>query len=899
MRFKKILIIFFSLLLFMAAGIFVIGKYYNNEVKDFVFKRINERLTAPLSVGDMELTLFADFPQASLRFTNVTIADKLSRNQSDTLLYAEKLFLSFNFWDIWNKNYKITKVKVEGGMFHLAYDKKGNSNLEIWKKDEKASDNSDFKLDLNSVELENLFFRLSQPANRQYLRCFIKNSELSGNFSSSQYNLETALNARVYNYSINGVNYITHKDLALETTLNINNDKSTIEFREVALGINTINLAIDGIINYGKRPMLDLNIRGKQISVIELMASLPEFSRESIKNYETEGTLSLKSRLWGSLEHGDLPRFTADFNIDKASLTEKTSNITLSNLDLEGSYSSSFTGFDDSLRFDHLSGNFSLGQFAVSGSVFNFKNPDIKAMVQGNVDLEQLYHFFRWEGADTLAGKLAINASIVGKLDQTDTASAQVINKLNTNGTVSLKDGRFKLRDARQTLQKVSGEVTLEGNLAMVKNLSLHTANCDFKIDGIINNLLPYIFRKDQEMMVEASLRSSKIDLSDFIEEKASSKDRQDLRVAFPPGVKGNLTANIGKLLYRKFSAEQISGRFKLAPTGLAAEGLDLKAFNGRVQGSVYLERQADHYNLNNQTTLTNVELDKVFLQFENFGQDIITNKEVKGKTDASVAVNARLNNQLQVDASSLVSTIQLKIRDGELNNLQVLQDLAGYLRSNVAINAVVNCTKLADRLKKVSFSTLENTITIKDKKITIPEMAIKSSALDINVNGTHTFDNHIDYGLNFRMAQIFKKDVVTEYGYIVDDNTGMRMFIAIGGTTDDPQFKYDKLSASQARKEKFQQEKATFKSILKQELGLFKNDTTVKAAPATGKAPVKFELEYENKKKPTPSASQPIPTATTPSKQKEAAKATTDKDKKKKAKKEYDEKDYNLDGDL
>ncbi len=304
---------------------------------------------------------------------------------------------------------------------------------------------------------------------------------------------------------------------------------------------------------------------------------------------------------------------------------------------------------------------------------------------------------------------------------------------------------------------------------------------------------------------------------------------------------------------------------------------------------------------MKNQTILTNIELEKAFYQFEDFGQTILTHKELKGKADATVKVIAKMTNQLQVDDKTLTSTIQLKVRDGELTNLQVLQDLAGYLKTNTAINAVINCTKLAERLKKVTFSTLENTISIKDRKILIPEMAIKSSALDINVNGTHSFDNHIDYGLNFRMAEVFKKDVVTEYGYIVDDNTGMRMFIAISGTTDKPVFKYDKLSAAQARKDKFQQEKETFKSILKQELGLFKKDSTLKKVAAPTKAPVKFELEYDTKK-PKPSAQNPIPTVKPSGKEEgkgNKEKPSTDKPKKKKEKKETDDKDYNLDDDI
>ncbi|MES2628576.1 MAG: AsmA-like C-terminal region-containing protein [Bacteroidota bacterium] len=893
MRLKKILLVFLGVLIFLAGSIFIIGKYYNNEVKQFVFQRVNERLNTPVSVGDMELTLFADFPQASLRFSNVVISDKLSKNQRDTLLYADELFLSFNFWDIWNKEYKITRVRVNGGMFHLAYDKKGRSNLDIWKSDSTSTARTDFRIDLNSVDITNLFFRFTQPANGQSMRCFVRHADLSGNFSSQSYSLETVLNARMYAYSINGVNYLDNKDISLETTLNIDNDRQELAFSEVKLGINAINLALNGTVNYSKNASVDLDISGREISIIELLASMPDFGREKLKDYETEGFLTISSHLSGKLGNGRLPTYSADFTITDGSVLETSNSIKLSDLNLKGHYSTGFTGTDDSLNFKDLSGKFSSGSFGLQGFIKNFTNPVLRAGVKGHIDLEQLYHFMRWKGADTLSGQLTVDAKIAGSFQPSDTTGAQLINRFTASGSVILKQGRFKLREARQVLENVSGTISLQENLAMVKNLSFKTGNSDFRINGIISNLVPYIFRSNEQMNIEAALHCNRLDLGDFIEEKSEVKNSQDFRLVFPTGVTANLTASVGKLNYQLFSADQLSGRLLITPAGLSAQNLDLKAFNGRVQGDVMIALKNDHYELSNKTTLTNVELQKVFYQFGDFGQQIITHKELKGKSDARITVSAQLNNKLQVDMASLTSTVQLKIRDGELTNLQVLQDLAGYLKSNLAINAMVNCNKLAERLKKITFSTLENTISITDRKITIPEMTIKSSALDLNVNGIHSFDNHIDYGINFRMAEVFRKNEVTEDGYIQDDGTGMRMFIAISGTTDHPEFRYDKLSAAQARKEKFLQEKETFKSILKQEIGLFKGDTTIKAFSAPAKAPVKFELEFDQKK-PVPTSSEPIPAV----KGKETPAKPADT-KKKKEKKEYDEKEYDLDDDI
>ncbi|MCB0814787.1 MAG: hypothetical protein KDB87_16700, partial [Flavobacteriales bacterium] len=56
----------------------------------------------------------------------------------------------------------------------------------------------------------------------------------------------------------------------------------------------------------------------------------------------------------------------------------------------------------------------------------------------------------------------------------------------------------------------------------------------------------------------------------------------------------------------------------------------------------------------------------------------------------------------------------------------------------------------------------------------------------------------------------------------VVDDGTGMRIFLHMYGTAADPQFANDGAMAAARRKAQFDQEKQELKSILKNELGLF-----------------------------------------------------------------------------
>ena len=126
-----------------------------------------------------------------------------------------------------------------------------------------------------------------------------------------------------------------------------------------------------------------------------------------------------------------------------------------------------------------------------------------------------------------------------------------------------------------------------------------------------------------------------------------------------------------------------------------------------------------------------------------------------------------------------------------------------------------------------LDFETLENSIIIRDGMIIIPEMSVHSSALDIELSGKHTFENKIDYRFGFRFRDL-KQKKESEFGEIIDDGTGFKVFMRMFGDLDDTNIEWDNNARKEEAKENREQEKQNAKAILKTDFGLFKNDTTV-----------------------------------------------------------------------
>jgi hypothetical protein len=269
---------------------------------------------------------------------------------------------------------------------------------------------------------------------------------------------------------------------------------------------------------------------------------------------------------------------------------------------------------------------------------------------------------------------------------------------------------------------------------------------------------------------------------------------------------------------------------------------------SGKVSGGLELDaRDQDRpYPLAINATLTGIELTQLFKEFRDFGQDFIGHRHLSGRTTAQVAFNAPLTRDMRLDMQRLVCVIDIGVDNGAIKGHAPLSQVADHLQKNRLISPFVDVPELRRQLADVRFARLENQIEIHNGAIHIPLMTVRSSVMDIELSGTHWFDDRIDHHLNFRLSDLFRKAPNDdEFGPVVDDGTGMRIFLHMYGTANDPQFGNDGAMAAAKRKKQFQEEKQELKQILREELGLFKGRTEQEgSAPVIDPAAPRFEIE-------------------------------------------------------
>ena len=173
---------------------------------------------------------------------------------------------------------------------------------------------------------------------------------------------------------------------------------------------------------------------------------------------------------------------------------------------------------------------------------------------------------------------------------------------------------------------------------------------------------------------------------------------------------------------------------------------------------------------------------------------------------------------------------LKLKVYNGHLKEVASFKDIIASIRTKAGklVLGNNNINEFEKKLNDLSFETLENTIIINKGIIQIPNMKIVSSAMEMDMSGTHTFENIVDYRFAFCLRDIKQQNNTTEFGQIIDDQTGFRVFMRMHGSLDNPIIEWDKKAKSDQKKENINEAKQDAKSILKSEFGLFKKDSTV-----------------------------------------------------------------------
>ena len=825
MKKLKTISIFLAVIIgiFVAIGV-VFSTVYEDKVKSYILQQVNNSIATKVDVAAIEFSVFKKFPYASLEFKQISAEEVVKSSKKGELFKAESVYLQFNIIDILQENYIIKKIAINDGMVNVKIDKNGNNNYHFWKTSKDSTSNS-LALELERLTLKRVNFYVLNEYKNLDMDIEAVGVTLSGNFSKEEFELNTQANFMVNQINDNDEPILKNKNIVLNTILNVNQITNIYQIKKGEIALEQLKFNLNGnIINKNTGVDLDIQSKGEGLEIEELFSLFPKKQKDALNAYQTEGEITYSSIIKGELSAKKSPAFDADFSIAKGTITEKSSNQSLTNLTVAGNFTNGKNNSSKTsqLNLNELNADFGPGHISGNYIITNFSNPYIEFESKANVDIASAKDFFKIDSLEIASGDLEINLIYDGYIKELSNIKATELRKLNAKGTAQLKNANLKLVDNNNNLKNINGDFKFNNNDVKIGDLKFDLNNSKYQLDGRFKNLLAFLFIEGEQLSIKTNFHANKLILDDLLTKTEADKSDEKYTIQLPKNIVLNFSAKVDTFQFRRFSATNFKGQIHLEDHILTATNVSFNSMKGKVIGNIALDdSKKNEILITSKLKTQNIDIYELFYQFENFSQTAIAAENIKGKATTNIEFASVWDKELKVNLDKIYVLADLTITDGELINYEPILAMSKYIE--------------VEELERIKFKSLTTKIEVKNQTVHFPKTEIKSSALDLTFNGIHTFNNEIDYHFEVLMSDVLwrkaknKKKENSEFGYIEDDGLGKTsLFLHLTGTIDDYKVKYDTKGLKASFKEDLKEEKRTLKTVLNKEFGWFKKDTTL-----------------------------------------------------------------------
>jgi hypothetical protein len=783
---------------------FTIAHFFEDEIKGKLVAAINSQLKTELKIESFTLSLLKGLPNVSAELSNVLLDGSFS-NDIAPLLEASTVSFSVPLLQLFSDKIDIKSVLIKDATLGIYINSKGVPNYRILKPSKDPDSSSDFHLGIKNAILQNVEIIYTNIGTDITSRMLIDDATLSGNFNSDQYALQSIGTGETYFLDFGDKRFLPGNELEFDFTLDIDMKENVYVFDKGDLKIDGNKFNITGdVINDPAGFIYNLKAKSKKGNLATLFTFLPAEYLAYFKDYKSSGTFLFDMSYKGQKTKNKNPKLSVRARLKDGEIKSKQLGKPIK----EVSFSANFNNGKDqnlkssSLKISDFKGYFNKKLTTMNLDIYNLDDPSVDLEVDGIVPVSSVYKFFNQDMLTDPSGELEIqHLKVQGK--QNDMRSMANISRVKVSGDIAFKKVGLSINESPFTVD--SGSLMLKGNNIQVHKLLIAGADSDASFSGSFKNLIPVMFADSTNsqnaiLEFESELVSEKMDLDQLVNVFTSDEEVEEIgeesgwHSRLSGFLDGSFDAYIKDIHYNKLKGKEFEGGIDFENDILTIDG-DVDAMDGSmaIEGELYLQESPK---LIGEIEAKNIDVYKFFAQSENFGQSTIIAKNLKGKMNANMIINAFFDKRGVFLTDKLKVYAGLEIKNGELVNLKMLDKFSTYIKRK--------------DLRHIKFTSLENWFEIDRGKIYIPAMFIQSNAANLMVSGTHTFDHDINYNIQFNPLQIVIAKFQKRRKVQKDQRNGIaNMHYTVVGKVDDYEVSRNRKSvqrdfeASLERKEK------------------------------------------------------------------------------------------------
>jgi len=725
-------------ILLSAASIYV---HYNKndiiaKVKDAFAKRVN----GEIAIGDIDLSVWKNFPNIAIEIQNVSVSDSLYHKP---LLKANQISFAVSIFQLASSRPDIARVGISGAVLHLLVDSTGFSNAYLLSpKKEHTTHDSTVK------PTEPIIIRHVDLVNFQFLsEDFVKHKRYGVNVSSATATIDRKDSLLLIGFKeeclVEGLGfnldkgaYMGHSTVKGKWQMQFDKNTKTLTVLQSPVQINDNNFHISAAFHFKDTAYFDLHAFTDKILYKDARALLTDRIQTKLKFIDITSPVEVDAKLTGPLAHGGDPYVYV--------VCRTTNNIlltpaaTFTDCNFKGIYDNrvdSAKGPSDPnsiVFFPQFTGKWSnLPMQGDSVRIDDLSNPTLFFNFHTNCSVQQLDEALNLETVSFNEGTGALNLQYKGPLTTDPSMLA------NVNGSLHVEKGKITYVPHNLQFENCNGDLAFSRNNIFIKKITCNYKKNYFEVTGSGNDINRLTMTDSGKSSIVCNIFCPSFNASDFKTVFAKSSSRKTVHKKQSLGntmagidnilQKGDMQISITakELLMDKFAAQNAKLNLLLQENEWQIQRASLSFGGGSFMLDTKLRDAGDNFTGTAHLNINNADVRKAFYAFNNFGQDGISYNNLRGTLTADANLQLKLDNKGAIVPGSLAGTANFSITNGSLINFQPVMSIQEYALKN-------------RDLTNIAFAEIKNNLTIKDNQVIIPRMEIASTAMRIFVEGVY-----------------------------------------------------------------------------------------------------------------------------------------------------------------
>jgi hypothetical protein len=488
---------------------------------------------------------------------------------------------------------------------------------------------------------------------------------------------------------------------------------------------------------------VDITFKTPSSDFKNFLAVIPEAYAANIENVQTTGNFEVNGEFKGVVDEEHIPTFKIAINSENASFKYPDLPKSVRNVYIDTEINNE-TGIteDTYVNINKLSFLIDEDKFNLNAKIRELMgNTKVNAHMDGTINLENISQAYPVPEDYNLKGIL--NADITTAFDMASLEKKQYQNT-KTNGKASVSGFEYASEELKNPVAINAAAVTFNPNTVTLDSFKGKTGSTDFDAKGTLTNLLGFMFN-NENIEGNFTLASNQFALNDFmveeteevseaLEDGTGSTPTGEERIKIPSFLDCTVEASANTVVYDNLNLKNVKGTLLIKDETATVKNLTSDLFGGTLglSGAVSTKQENSTFDLN--LGMNNFNIGESFA-----GLDML-----KTLTPLAAALQGKLNSDIKISGI---------LKDDFTPNLATISGnlLAELLSPKLDAQKAPLVSSLDSKLnfldtKEINLDGLKTALSFDNGTVKVKPFSLKYKDININVDGSHTFDKQMQY---------------------------------------------------------------------------------------------------------------------------------------------------------